>query len=59
LAKCFVVVTHQQQIFDLKENPFLEFNGIINGVRNAVDAGNLVFHSISNILTLCSEWTSF
>jgi hypothetical protein len=47
LAKCFVVVTHQQQIFDLKENPFLEFNGIINGVRNAVDAGNLVFYSDS------------
>lgn len=44
LAKCFVVVTHQQQIFDLKENPFLEFSGIINGVRHAVDAGNLVFY---------------
>lgn len=44
LAKCFVVVTHQQLIFDLKENPFLEFGGIINGVRRAVDAGNLVFY---------------
>jgi len=44
LAKCFVVVTHQQQIFDLKENPFIEFGGIINGVRDAVDAGDLVFH---------------
>jgi len=44
LAKCFVVVTHQQQIFDLKENPFVEFGGIINGVRDAVDAGDLVFH---------------
>jgi len=47
LAKCFVVVTHQQHIFDLKENPFLEFGGIINGVRHAVDAGNLVFYSDS------------
>ncbi len=44
LAKCFVVVTHQQQIFDLKENPFIEFGGIINGVRHAVDAGDLVFY---------------
>lgn len=45
VARCFVVVTHQQQIFDLKENPFLEFGGIINGVRHAVDAGNLVFYT--------------
>jgi len=45
LAKCFVVVTHQQQIFDLKENPFIEFSGIINGVRHAVDAGDLVFYA--------------
>jgi hypothetical protein len=45
LAKCFVVVTHQQQIFDLKENPFIEFGGIINGVRHAVDAGDLIFYA--------------
>ena len=44
LAKCFVVVTHQQQLFDLKENPFIEFGAIINGVRHAVDEGNLVFY---------------
>lgn len=44
LAKCFVVVTHQQQIFDLKENPFIEFSGIINGVRHAVDSGDLIFY---------------
>jgi hypothetical protein len=45
LAKCFVLVTHQQQIFELKENPFIEFGGIINSVRNAVDAGNLAFYT--------------
>ena len=44
LAKCFVVVTHQQHMFELKENPFAEFGGIINGVRDAVDAGKLVFY---------------
>jgi hypothetical protein len=44
LAKCFVVVTHQQQLFDLKENPFIEFSAIINGVRHAVDNGNLAFY---------------
>jgi hypothetical protein len=45
LAKCFVVVTHQQQMFELKENPFMEFAGIVNSVRDAVDAGNVVFHA--------------
>jgi hypothetical protein len=44
IAKCFVVVSHQQQIFELKENPFIEFVGIINGVREAVDAGQLAFY---------------
>jgi hypothetical protein len=44
LAKCFVVVTHQELIFELKENPFIEFAGIVNSVRNTIDAGNLMFY---------------
>jgi hypothetical protein len=45
LAKCFVVITHQQLMFELKENPFAEFGGIINSVRDAVDSGSLEFYT--------------
>ena len=32
-------------MFELKENPFIEFGGITNSVRDGVDAGNLVFYA--------------
>jgi hypothetical protein len=44
VARCFVAVTHHQQMFELKENPFLEFGGIVNSVRDSVDTCQLVFY---------------
>lgn len=30
---------------ELKENPFIEFGGIVNSVRDAVDDGSVVFYA--------------
>ena len=43
-ARCFVVTTHGQQVFELKQNPFVKFGAIVNSVRDAVDAGKVVFY---------------
>ena len=44
LAYCYVVITHQQSMFDLKPDPFLIQSATVNSIRDAVDQGNLTFY---------------
>lgn len=44
-ANCFVVQTHRQDMFELKEDPFREYPGIANSIRKAVDSGSVVFYA--------------
>jgi hypothetical protein len=44
IALCFVVVTHLQSSFDLKEDPFLLQEGIVNSIRMAIDQGLIKFY---------------
>jgi len=44
LAYGIVVITHQQSIFDLKRDPFLVQESVVNSIRTAVDAGLLKFY---------------
>lgn len=44
VAKCFVTITHQQSIFDLKQDPFHVFEALVNSVRGSIDAGTIAFH---------------
>jgi hypothetical protein len=43
-AYCYVVITHQQSMFDLKPDPFLVQQCVVNSIRNAVDSGLLTFY---------------
>ncbi len=43
-AYCFVAQTHQQDMFELKEDPFREYPGIANSIRKAVDSGSVTFY---------------
>ena len=43
-AHCYVVITYQQSIFDLKTDPFLVQEGIVNSIRTAVDLGQINFY---------------
>ena len=43
-ALCYVVVTHQQSIFELKQDPFLLQEGIVNSIRFAIDLGQVRFY---------------
>jgi len=47
VAHCYVVITHQQSIFDLKEDPFLVQESIINSVRLNTDLGKVKFYEES------------
>lgn len=47
VAHCYVVVTHQQSIFDLKSNPFLIQSGAVNSVRSAIDDGSIIFYPVN------------
>jgi hypothetical protein len=44
-AHCYVVVTHQQSIFDLKSNPFLIQSSAVNSVRSAIDLDEITFYA--------------
>jgi hypothetical protein len=44
-AHAFVVVTHQQSVFNLKEDPFQLHEGIVNSLRNSIDSDQLKFYS--------------
>ncbi|MCI0620290.1 MAG: toll/interleukin-1 receptor domain-containing protein [Acidobacteria bacterium] len=44
VAHCFVVITHQQQRFELIQDPFLKYEGIVNSIRDVVDADQIVFY---------------
>ncbi|MGO9516605.1 MAG: TIR domain-containing protein, partial [Candidatus Korobacteraceae bacterium] len=44
-AYCFVAQTHQQDMFELKEDPFREYSGIANSIRKAVDSRSITFYS--------------
>ena len=44
VAYCYVVITHQQSIFDLKEDPFLLQESIVNSIRIAIDSGQIKFY---------------
>lgn len=44
VAHCYVVITHQQSIFDLKEDPFLIEEGVLNSIRFSTDVGNTKFY---------------
>jgi hypothetical protein len=44
VAHCYVVITHQQSIFDLKENPFLIQESIVNSIRLNIDADTTEFY---------------
>jgi hypothetical protein len=41
---CYVIITHQQSLFDLKENPFRVHQALINSIREAVDTRNITFY---------------
>jgi hypothetical protein len=43
-ANCFVTVTHQQDIFELKEDPFQLHAALANSIRVAVEAGSITFY---------------
>jgi len=45
VAICDIFITHQQTVFDLKENPFILHTAIVNTVRGAVDSRRLHFHT--------------
>ena len=44
VVHCYVVITHQQSIFDLKENPFLIQECIVNSIRLNIDADTIKFY---------------
>jgi len=44
LAYCYVVITHQQSIFDLKTNPFLIQSAAVNSIRSAIDCASVTFY---------------
>ncbi len=44
LAYCYVVITHQQSMFDLKPDPFLVNECVVNSIRLAVDSGLVKFY---------------
>lgn len=43
-AHCYVVITHQQSIFNLKEDPFLIHESIVNSIRLVIDADQIKFY---------------
>jgi hypothetical protein len=43
-AHLYVIVTHQQSMFNLKEDPFQLHAGLVNSVRSAVDTGDVNFY---------------
>jgi hypothetical protein len=43
-AHLYVIVTHQQTMFNLKEDPFQLHSGLVNSVRNAVDTRAVNFY---------------
>jgi hypothetical protein len=43
-AYCYVVITHRQSMFDLKPDPFLVQERVVNSIRTAVDSGLLKFY---------------
>jgi hypothetical protein len=44
-AECYVVISHQQSIFELKQDPFLIQSAVVNSIRLAVDSHSISFHS--------------
>lgn len=44
VAHCYVVITHQQNIFDLKQDPFLVQESIVNSLRLRIDSGGIRFY---------------
>jgi hypothetical protein len=44
VAHCYVVITHQQSIFDLKVDPFLVQESVVNSIRLFVDSGKAQFY---------------
>src|SRR6516164_2931072 len=47
VAHCYVVITHQQSVFDLKEDPFLIQESIVNSIRLNIDLGKIKFYQES------------
>jgi hypothetical protein len=43
-ANCFVTITYQQDLFELKEDPFQLHAALANTIRAAVDAGSVTFY---------------
>jgi hypothetical protein len=43
-AHCFVTITYQQGMFELKEDPFQLHAALVNSIRTAVDAGSVTFY---------------
>lgn len=43
----YVVITHQQSVFDLKEDPFLIQESIVNSIRLNIDLGKIKFYQES------------
>jgi hypothetical protein len=44
VAHCYVVITHRQSMFDLKEHPFLVQESVVNSIRIAIDTGQMKFY---------------
>lgn len=44
-AHSVVVVTHEQSMFELKEDPFRIHAALVNSVRREVDEGKIIFYS--------------
>jgi len=44
VAHCFVVITHQDEVFDLRKNPFKRYQWIVNSLRRAVDEALIIFY---------------
>jgi TIR domain len=44
IARCYVTVTYQQSLFELKPDPFVVHEGMVNSIRTAVDAATLTFY---------------
>jgi len=44
-AHCFILISHQQSRFELKEDPFRIHPALVNSIRRDVDQGKIAFYS--------------